>query len=165
MMKKIHTLGIKSQFGEFILKYPWYSMVLLLVIIGGLIFTLDKGGQKSILAIKIIVPIFIGTTAILRFFHRNSCYKLIIDDNNKIIKLYLMFNQGVFETDLSNIKVVIDRNINCVVNGRKFKIMNHLLHDVVALLPEETEIKFVGFFGRQLEKQLIKTDRRLRKKS
>lgn len=164
-MKKIHTLGIKSQFGEFILKYPWYSMVLLLVIIGGLIFTLDKGGQKSILAIKIIVPIFIGTTAIMRFFHRNSCYKLIIDDNNKIIKLYLMFNQGVFETDLSNIKVVIDRNINCVVNGRKFKIMNHLLHDVVALLPEETEIKFVGFFGRQLEKQLIKTDRRLRKKS
>jgi hypothetical protein len=160
--EKMHTLGIKSRFGEFIFKYPWYSMILLLVIIGGLLLTLDKGGEKSILAIKIIIPIFIGTTAIIRFFHRNSCYKLIIDDNNKIIKLYLMFNQGIFETELSNIKVVIDRNINCVVNGRKFKIMTHLLHDVVALLPEEMEIKFVGFFGRQLEKELIKTGRRLR---
>jgi hypothetical protein len=164
-MKKIHTLGIKSRFGEFIFKYPWYSMVLLLVILGGLIFALDKSGEKSIFAIKIISLIFIGTTAIMRFFHRNSCYKLTIDENDKIIKLYLMFNKGVFETKLSNIKVIIDRNINCVVNGRKFKIMNHLLHAFVALLPEETEIKFVGFFGRKFEKELIKYDRGLRKKS
>jgi hypothetical protein len=159
---KIHTLGIKSRFGEFVLKYPWYSMILLLAIVGGLLFALDKGGEKAILAMKIIVPIFIGTTALMRYFHRNSCYKLIIDDNNKIIKLYLMFNQGVFETELGNVRIVIDRNINCVVNERKFKIMNHLLHDVVALLPEETEIKFVGFFGRQLERELIKTGRKLR---
>jgi hypothetical protein len=76
-----------------------------------------------------------------------------------------MFNQGVFETKLSNIKIIIDRNINCVVNGRKFKIMNHLLHDVVSLLPEETEIEFVGFLGRQLEKELIMANRELRKKS
>ena len=163
--KKIHTLGIKSRIGEFIFKYPWYSMILLLFILAGLIFVLGKGGGKSILAIKTIAPIFIGTTAIMRFFHRNSCYKLIIDDNNKIIKLYLMFNQGVFETKLSNIKVIIDRNVNCVINGKKFKIMNHLLHDIVYLLPEETEIKFVGFFGRQFEKELIKTDRGLRKRS
>ena len=161
--ERIHTLGIESRFGEFVCKYPWYSLIFLLVIVGGLIFLLDRGGEKSILALKIIIPIFVGTTVIMRFFHRNSCYKLVIDNKDKIIKLYLMFNQGVFETNLSDIKVVINRNINCVVNGRKFKIMNHLLHDVVALLPEETEIKFVGFFGRQLEKELIKTDRRLRK--
>ena len=161
--ERIHTLGIESRFGEFVCKYPWYSLIFLLVIVGGLIFLLDRGGEKSILALKIIIPIFVGTTVIMRFFHRNSCYKLVIDNNDKMIKLYLMFNQGVFETNLSDIKVVINRNINCVVNGRKFKIMNHLLHDVVALLPEETEIKFVGFFGRQLEKELIKTDRRLRK--
>jgi hypothetical protein len=43
--------------------------------------------------------------------------------------------------------------------------MNHLLHDIVALLPEETEIEFIGFFGKKLEKELIKTDRELRKKS
>jgi hypothetical protein len=163
--EKIHTLGIKSRFGEFIFKYPWFSMIFLLIILGGLIFALDKGGEKSILAIKIIAPIFIGTTAIMRFFHRNSCYKLVIDDNDKIIQLFLMFNQGVFETKFSNIKVLVDRNINCVVNGRKFKIMNHLLHDIVALLPEETEIEFIGFFGKQLEKELIKTDREPRKKS
>jgi hypothetical protein len=161
--EKIHTLGIESRFGEFICKYPWYSMIFLLFIFGVLILVLDKGGEKSILAIKIIVPIFIGTTAFMRFFHRNLCYKLIIDDNDKIIQLYLMFNQGVYETELSNIKVIIDRNINCVVNGRKFKIINHLLHDFIALLPEETEIEFVGFFGRQLEKELIKTDRELKK--
>jgi hypothetical protein len=76
-----------------------------------------------------------------------------------------MFNKEIFETKLSNIKIIIDRNINIVVNGKKFKFMNHLLHDVVALLPEETEIKFVGFFGRQLEKELIKTDREFSKKS
>lgn len=163
--EKIHTLGVKSRYGEFIFNYPWYSMIFLLVILGGLIFGIDKGGEKSILAIKIIAPIFIGTTAIMRFFHRNSCYKLIIDENNNIIQLFLMFNQGVFETKLSNIKIIIDRNINCVVNGRKFKIMNHHLHDVVALLPEETEIEFVGFFGRQLEKELIMANRELRKKS
>jgi hypothetical protein len=163
--EKIHALGIKSWYGEFIFKHPWYSMIILLVILGGLIFAIDKGGEKSILAIKIIAPIFIGTTAIMRFFHRNSCYKLIIDENDKRIKLFLMFNQGVFETKLSNIKIIIDRNINCVVNGRKFKIMNHLLHDVVSLLPEETEIEFVGFLGRQLEKELIMANRELRKKS
>ena len=162
---KIHTLGIKSRFGEFIFKYPWYSMIFLLFILGGLILVIDTGGDKSILAIKIIAPIFLSITAIMRFFHRNSCYKLVIDDNDKIIKLYLMFNKGVFKTKLSNIKLIIDRNINCVVNGKKFKIMNHLLNDVVALLPEETEIKFVGFFGRQLEKELIKIDREFRKKS
>jgi hypothetical protein len=159
--EKIHTLGIKSRFGEFIFKYPWYSMIFFLVILGGLIFAIDKSGEKSILAIKTIAPIFIGTTAIMRFFHRNSCYKLIINENDKIIQFFLMFNQGVFETKLSNTKVIIDRNINCVVNGRKFKIMNHLLHDVVALLPEETEIEFAGFFGKQVEKELIKTDREL----
>lgn len=163
--EKIHILGIKSRFGEFIFKRPWYSMIILLIILGALFFALDKGGEKSILAIKIIAPIFIGTTAIMRFFHRNSCYKLIINDNDNIIQLFLMFNQGIFETKLSNIKVIIDRNINCVVNGRKFKIMNHLLHDIVALLPEETEIEFIGFLGKQLEKELIKTDQELRKKS
>lgn len=163
--EKIHTLGIKSRFSEFIFKHPWYSMIFLLIILGGLIFALDKGGEKSILAIKIIAPIFLATTAIMRFLHRNSCYKLIINDNDNIIQLFLMFNQGIFETKLSNIKVIIDRNINCVANGRKFKIMNHLLHDIIALLPEETEIEFVGFLGRQLEKELIKTDRGLRKKS
>ena len=159
--ERIHTLGIKSRFGEFVFKYPWFSMIVLLVILGSLTIALDKGGEKSILAIKIIVPIFVGTTAIMRFFHRNSCYKLIINNKDNLIQFYLMFNQGVFETDLNAIKVVIDRNINCLVNGKKFKIMNYLLHDVVALLPEETEIKFVGFFGRQLEKELIKTDRRI----
>jgi hypothetical protein len=162
---KKHILGVKSRFGDFIFRHPWYSMIFLLFLLGGLILALDKGGEKSILAIKIIAPIFIITTAIMRLFHRNSCYKLIIDDNAKIIQLYLMFNKEIFETKLSNIKIIIDRNINIVVNGKKFKFMNHLLHDVVALLPEETEIKFVGFFGRQLEKELIKTDREFSKKS
>ena len=163
--EKIHNLGIKLRFGEFIFKYPWSSIIFLLFLLGGLILALDKSGEKSILAIKIIAPIFIITTAIMRLFHRNSCYKLIVDDKTKKIQLYLMFNKEIFETKLSNIKVIIDRNINFVVNGKKFKFMNHLLHDVVALLPEETEIKFVGFFGRQLEKELIKTDREFRKKS
>jgi hypothetical protein len=162
---KKHILGVKSRFGEFIFRYPWYSMIFLLFLLGSLILALDKGGEKSILATKIIAPIFIITTAIMRLFHRNSCYKLIIDDNAKIIQLYLMFNKEIFETKLSNIKVIIDRNINFLVNGKKFKFMNHLLHDVIALLPEETEIKFVGFFGRQLEKELIKTDREFSKKS
>ena len=163
--EKIHTIGIKSRFGEFIFKHPWYSMIILLFLLGGLILALDKGSTKSILAIKIIAPVFISTTAMMSFFHRNSCYKLIIDDNVKIMQLYLMFNKEIFETNLSDIKVIIDRNINCVVNGKKFKIMNHLLHDFVALLPEETEIKFVGFFGRQLEKEFIKNDREFRRKS
>ena len=163
--EKIHNLGIKLRFGEFIFKYPWSSIIFLLFLLGGLILALDKSGEKSILAIKIIAPIFIITTAIMRLFHRNSCYKLIVDDKTKKIQLYLMFNKEIFETKLSNIKVIIDRNINFVVNGKKFKFMNHLLHDVVALLPEETEIKFVGFFGRQFEKELIKTDREFRKKS
>ena len=158
----IHTLGIKSRFGEFIFKHPWYSMTILLVTIGGLSLILDKGGEKFVLAIKILVPIFIGTTVIMRFFHRNSCYRVIIDNNDGIMKFFLMFNQGVVEAKMSDIKVVIDRNINCIVNERKFVIMNHLLHDLVALLPEKTEIKFVGFFGRQLEKELIKTNRRIR---
>ena len=162
---KKHIVGVKSRLGDFIFRYPWYAMFLLLFLLGGLIFAIDKGGEKSILAIKIIAPIFIITTAIMRLFHRNSCYKLIVDDKTKKIQLYLMFNKEIFETKLSNIKVIIDRNINFVVNGKKFKFMNHLLHDVVALLPEETEIKFVGFFGRQFEMELIKTDREFRKKS
>lgn len=162
--RKTHTLGIKSRFGEFLFKFPWYAMTFLLFILGGLILSLDAGGEKSILAIKLIVPIFIGTTAFMRFFHRNSCYKVIIDDNNKTIRLYLMFNQGVFKTKISNIKVVIDRSLNCVVDGKKFRIMIHHLQDFIALLPEETEVKFVGFFGRQLEKELINTGRGLRKK-
>ena len=140
-------------------------MIFLLIILGGLIFALDEGIEKSIFAIEILSPIFVVTTAIMRFFHRNLCYKLIIDENDKIIKFYLMFNQRVIKTKFSNIKIVIDRNINCVFNGKKYKIMNHLLHDVVELLPEETEINFVGFFGRQLEKELIKSNRKLRKNS
>jgi len=34
-----------------------------------------------------------------------------------------------------------------------------LEHDVVSVLPDSTEIKFVGFWGRQWEKELIKTNR------
>ena len=75
---KKHLLGVKSRFGDFIFRHPWYSMIFLLFLLGGLVLALDKGGEKSILAIKIIAPIFIITTAIMRLFHRNSCYKLNI---------------------------------------------------------------------------------------
>ena len=137
-------------------------MTIFLIAVGGLCLVIDNGGDKSVLASKILVPIFAVSTAIMRYFHRNSCYKVVIDNKRGFMKLFLMFNQGVVETKTSDIKIVVDRNINCLISERKIVILNLLLHDLISLLPEKTDIKFVGFFGKQLEKELIINNRKSR---
>lgn len=141
------------------MRYPWRAMVVLLAATGCLLFCFDNGGGKWILAMKILLPLSVITTATMRFFHRNSCYRMIMNNRNKTIKFYLMFNQNLIDVRMRDVKLVIDRNINFVVNRRKVvvMIMNCFLGDIVTLLPEETEIEFVGFWGRKLEEKLVKT--------
>jgi len=159
---EIYTFGVKSSFGEFIFKYPWYSMIISLIVLGCLIFYLDNSGERSIIAMKILLPLFISVTAVMRFFHRNLCYRIVINKTKKTISFCLVFNQGIVTAKTKNLEVIIDRNVNLVVDGRKFIIMNNLLHDVVAVLPNDTKIKFVGIWGKLWEKELNLTNRSLR---
>jgi hypothetical protein len=163
----IYTFGFKSKFAERMCNHPWltmlfyyfFSVVIIVCIalmerysnIGKLIWMLKKGLLACI-----------GTIILIRYFHRNTCYKVVIDNNKNIIRFYLMFDQGMVEAKSNDVKVVLDRNFNCVVNGRRFVLMNNLLHDVVALLPESTEIQFIGFFGRQWGKDLNRRNIQLR---
>ncbi len=156
---EIYTFGVKSSFGEFLSKHPWYSMIISLITLGPLIFYLDNGGERSIIAMKILLPLFISVTAIMRFFHRNLCYRIVINKIKKRISFCLVFNQGIVTAKTSDVAIIIDRNVNLVVDGRKFVIMNNLLHDVVAILPNDTKIKFVGIWGKLWEKELNLTDK------
>lgn len=152
-----YTFGIKSKFGERILNHPWLSITILIFVTGCVTFVIDKNLDKLLWSLQIVSPVLFSITAIARFIHRNFCYRVVIDREHETISFYLMFNQGIFEAKINDIKVILDRHFNCMVNERKFVIQDNLLHSVVGLLPESTEIKFVGFFGRHWKKELIRT--------
>jgi hypothetical protein len=155
----MYVLGFKSKFAELVFNHPWCFTFLVFIVTGCIIFYVEDNIEKVILAMKVLsLPLF-GTTTLVRIFQRNTCYKVVIDTKREIAIFHLMFNQGIVEAKTRRIKVIIVRHFNCITDGRTFVLMNNLLHDVVALLPESTEIKFVGFFGRHWEKELIKTKR------
>jgi len=158
----IYVLGFKSRFAELVFNHPWYTLLCIYFFTGCIVLYLERNIENLIWALIVVSPAFVGSVLLVRYFHRNTCYKVIIDTKREIATFYLMFNQGSVEVKTRSIKVVIDRHFNCIVDGRKFVLMNNLLHEVVALLPETTEIKFVGFFGRHWERELIRTGRKLR---
>lgn len=158
----VYTFGFKSRFAELIWNHPWFSLLFFYIFTGFIFICVESKIEKVIWALEVVLPYYVGCFVLSRYFLRNSCYRVVIDNDQQIIRFYVMFNKGIVTVKMSDIKIVIGRNFNCVVNGKKFVLMNNLLHDVVALLPESTEIKFVGFWGRLWEKDLIKRNRKLR---
>lgn len=160
--EKYFTFGIKSTIGEFIFKHPWHAMSILLAICAVLIFSINEDLEKQMRAIKVIIICALSITAIMRFIHKNTCYKIIIDKSNNLINFYLMFNQIDKNIKTEDIKVLINRNINLIANNKKYVIWKESLHDIVSLLPANTEINFIGVFGKELENELINTNKRLK---
>lgn len=153
----IYTLGFKSKFAERIWNHPWFTLLFFYFFTGVIFLCVEKNIEKIIWALEVMLPFEIGPFVLVRYFHRNSCYKVVIDNNQNIIKFYLMFNKGVVDAKMNDVKVLIDNHFNFELNGRRISLFyNYLIRDVIALLPESTEIKFVGFFGRWKEKELIR---------
>jgi len=157
----LHTFGFKGEFAGFLLNHPWLVMSSALVLVGFITFiAAGEQPQKFILAMRILVPIFVISTAFVRYVHREGCYKVTIDPKNDAIVFHRLFNRGIEPQNLFDITVSIDRNIYLIAKGRRYKIFNEFFYDVASQLPENIKIEFKGFFGRLFEKELIKTKRK-----
>jgi hypothetical protein len=155
----VHVFGIKSKYLEKIINHPWISMCVILILALVVPYMIEGDAEKTIRAIKILTPIVIICTALMRLSQRNSCYRVIIDENKKTISLFRTFTQEIITESLDNVKVKIDRYINLIVNGRTLFLDNRTFYKTAAYLPSNTEIEFIGFFGRSLEKEWIKHER------
>lgn len=146
-------LGIKNKQCEFIFNHPWYTFSILYFFIVLLLFFYGDI-EKLKYSIYISLPICILIIIFLSFYHRNSCYKLAINNITKEITFYLMFNKKIVVEDAHCISVDIGREIKLSTAESSYKIFSDILHDVVSHLPHSTQIRFIGIFGKHFEKEL-----------
>jgi hypothetical protein len=157
-----YIFGVKSKIGEFFYKHPWYATMIFFVVIEVTVFFIEKDLGAIIKSTKIILPLLIGNMVIARYFTRNYCYRVTIDKDNKTIIFYLMFNQGIIKEKINRVNVIIDKNCKIIINKKTFIVFAEMMHKIVAFLPENTEINYIGFFGRLKEKDWDKTNRTLK---
>jgi hypothetical protein len=155
----LQVFGIKSKYLERMINYPWVSMSAILVLAIVVPYMIEGNIEKTIRAIKVLAPVLIICTALMRFAHRNSCYKVIIDENKRTISLLRSFTQEMITDSIDNVKVIINRNINLIVDDRTLSVDNRTFYKTAAYLPRNTEITFQGFFGRSLEKEWVRHKR------
>ena len=161
-IKGIYIFGVKSKLGEFFYKHPWYTTMIFFIMIEAIVFLIQKDIGAIIKSAKIIFPLLIGNMVIARYFTRNYCYRVTIDKNNDTIIFNLMFNQGIVEEKINGVNVIIDKNCKIVTKNKTFIVYAEMMHKIIAFLPEDTEIDYVGFFGRLKKKDWEKTNRRLK---
>ena len=137
-------------------------MIIFFLTIEIIVFLVEKKFGAIIKSTIIILPILIGNMAIVRYFIRNYCYLVKIDKNNNTIKFYLMFNQGIIKEKIIDASVIIDKKCRIIINKKEFIVFAGMVHEIVALLPENTRIDYVGFFGRLKQKDWIRTNRSLK---
>ncbi len=142
------VFGTKSNYTEFIFKYPWMAMLILFLTLEGVTFSIDRDIELLLKPIVIVLPLFVAITALAQYLTSHHCYKVAIDKNRHVIKFYLMFNRGIVEKKIQDVKIVIDNNCKIIINGHFFVVFVEILHRLVSYLPEDTEISFVGFWGR-----------------
>lgn len=145
--------GIKNKQCELIINHPWlafsilYSFILLIIFFYGDI-------SKLKYSIYISLPICISIITLFSLYHRNSCYKLGINNNTKKVTFYLMFNRKFVVEDAHCIRVDIGREIKLSTPENSYRISSGILHDVVSHLPHSTQIRYIGIFGKHFEKEL-----------
>ena len=161
-IEEIYVFGVKSKIGEFFYKHPWYATMIFFLVIEVIVFFIEKDIGAIIKSTKIILPLLIANIVIARYFTRNYCYRVTIDKDNNTIKFYLMFNQGIIKEKITGVNVIIDNNCKIIINKKSFKVFAEMMHKIVAFLPEETEISYIGFFGRLKEKDWDRTNRKLK---
>ena len=156
---KIH-LGINNRVYQFPFVHPWLTFFVLYSVII-LLSSINSDLEKLKYSVIISLPVCITIILFVMIYHRNSCYKLVINNATKEVTFHLMFTTKTVVADFDQISVEIGREIKLSVEGKNYRILSETLHDVVSYLPTNTKIIFKGFFGRQFEKELEKTNRPL----
>ena len=146
------VFGVKSKFSEFIFKYPWMAMLILFVVLVGVTFSIDRDIEWLLKPVIVVLPIFVAITAVAQYFTRYHCYKVVIDKNRNVINFYFMFNRGIVEEEIRDVKVVVDKTCNIIIAEKKFIVFVEIIHKLVSYFPENTKISFVGFWGHFKEK-------------
>ena len=153
-------LGINNKILKSFFVYPWRAFLTSAIII--LLIIASIGGIDKVKQFAFIgLPVCIVSMFIAAIYHKNSCFKLVINSSTKEVTFHLMFTTKTVVADFDQISVEIGREIKLSVEGKNYRILSETLHDVVSYLPTNTKIIFKGFFGRQFEKELEKTNRPL----
>jgi len=147
-----YIFGVRSKCAIFIFRYPWRAMIFLLVTNNLLCFLVSREIIWLIKPIPVCLPTASFFVALLWYFKSTFCYKVIIDKKRNKIKFYYMFNRGAIEKEIQNIKIVINKECNIIIDNMTFAVLPEIIHDIVAFLPQDTAIQYVGFFGRYNEK-------------
>ena len=148
-------LGVNNKFIKILLRYPWHSFFVAFITTLLIIFSISDI-IYALRFIIIVLPICLTLILLASIYHKNSCYKLIINNISNEVHFYLMFNRGVFVEDSHDLRIEIGREIMVFSKDRNYKILSEILHDAVSYLPPDTKIMFKGFFGKQFKKELEK---------
>lgn len=160
---QVYAFGAKSKLLVWILNHPFYDICIIILAIGYPILFFEPSVEIRTNFIAIFPLVMLTFTVLMRIVARNFCYRVEIDTLHRKIKYYLIFNQGVVESSLSNVKIRLNYYFTMVVNRRKFIAHGKYLHDIVDLLPEDTEIKFRRLFWAFWKGQLGSRARRATK--
>ena len=96
----------------------------------------------------IVLPILSANLLIANILSKNYCYKIILDTDQKSVQFYHFFNRGVKIESLNDVKVVIHKTCDLVINNNIYTIFPGVLHEIIPYLPQNTEVIFSGIFGR-----------------
>jgi len=146
--KSEYSFGIDSNFGTFLFRYPWHTTFIIFLVVEGLVFFFEPNLIAIAKTTMLVLPILFVNLLIVNYFSKNYCYKVIINTQQKSIKLYPFFNRGVKNEHLENVKVVIHKTCDLAINNSTYTVFPTTLHEIVPYLPKNTEVFFSGFFGR-----------------
>ena len=153
-------IGINNRYIQLPFVHPWltfFPIYLFIIFISSINYNFDR----MILTIFISLPVCILIILFVVIYHRRTCYKLVINRATKKVTFHLMFSKTAIVTSLDNISIQIGREIKIHINNESYRIFTETLHDVVSYLPINTEIVFLGFFGKQFQKELERKNKPL----
>ena len=155
--------GIESKPLKFFFRFPWQTIFILFIISCIIVYIFERDFIELVRATSIIIPLLVINLLITRYFFKNFCYKIAINKPRKTITFYHFFKRGVKTEKLSNIKIIIHRNCDLIINENKYSIFPSIFHDIIDHLPETTEVQFTGIFGHYKKWEWKKRNKKISK--
>jgi hypothetical protein len=119
-------------------------------------YTINKDTEEIKRCVIGVLPVFVLLYLLFRLIHRNSAYKINIDFNNKQICFHMMFGRGKIYANIDDVKIIIRRKINFHFNNNRVEFFNECIEGILPVIKGAIEFKFVGFWAKLWEKELIK---------
>ena len=142
------TFGIDSKFGAFFFRYPFYTAFIFFLLIEIVIVLIEWDLEVFLRSAILLSSVLLLNLLVAYHFTNNYCYKIIVDTDQKSVQFYLFFNRGVKTEGLNDVKVVIHKTCDLVINTNSYTIFPGVLHEITPYLPQNTEVIFSGIFGR-----------------